>query len=61
MGTNCGPQIVNIYLYVYEYSYISSLIENDDNTNINKLQHIFRYQDDLISFLRYCAGKYFNT
>ena len=50
MGTNCGPQIANIYLYVYEYSYIYSLIENDDNTNLKKLQHIFRYQDDLITF-----------
>ena len=50
MGTNCGPQLANIYLYVYEYSYIATLIDDNDIFNLSKLQYIFRYQDDLISF-----------
>ena len=50
MGTNSGPQIANVYLHVYEHSYINTLIDNDDKSRLSKLQYIFRYQDDLISF-----------
>ena len=50
MGTNAGPQIANTYLYVYEYEYIQSLIAEDDEESLKKLEYIFRYQDDLISF-----------
>ena len=50
MGTNCGPQLANIYLFVYEYRNISTLIEDDNKSDLSKLQYIFRYQDDLISF-----------
>jgi hypothetical protein len=50
MGTNCRPQIANIYLFVYEYNYVSTLIDDNDKSNLNKLQYIFRYLDNLISF-----------
>ena len=50
MGTNSGPQIANIYLHEYEYSYIQSLIAVNDQESLKKLENIFRYQDDLISF-----------
>ena len=50
MGTNAGPQIANTYLYVYEYEYIQSLIAADDEESLKKLEYIFRYQDDLVSF-----------
>ena len=50
MGTNSAPQIANIYLHVYEYLYISNLIELGDDESLEKLTNIFRYQDDLISF-----------
>jgi hypothetical protein len=50
MGTNAGPQIANTYLHVYEYDYIKKLIENEDEDALKKLEYIFRYQDDLISF-----------
>ena len=50
MGTNAGPQVANVYLHVYEFEYIKSLIELGDEDSLMKLRNIFRYQDDLISF-----------
>ena len=50
MGTNSGPQIANVYLYVYEFNFIQSLITAGDVETLKKLKDIFRYQDDLISF-----------
>ena len=50
MGTNSGPQIANVYLHVYEYDYIQSLIVLSDEDSLRKLENIYRYQDDLISF-----------
>ena len=50
MGTNAGPQMANSYLHVYEYDYIKELIETGDEDSLKKLENIFRYQDDLISF-----------
>ena len=51
MGTNAGPQMANSYLHVYEYDYIKELIETgDEDSLLKKLENIFRYQDDLISF-----------
>ena len=50
MGTNAGPQMANSYLHVYEYDNIKELIETGDEDSLKKLEIIFRYQDDLISF-----------
>ena len=50
MGTNSGPQIANVYLYVYEFIFIQSVITSGDVETLKKLKDIFRYQDDLISF-----------
>ena len=50
MGTNCAPDLANIYLHVFEYAYIHSLIDNQNFDLAAKLSNIFRYQDDLIVF-----------
>ena len=50
MGTNAGPQVANTYLHVYEFEFIKSLIAADDQESLKKLENIFRFQDDLISF-----------
>ena len=50
MGTNSGPHIANIYLHQYEYDYFIYLYENDMKEELANLEHIFRFQDDLISF-----------
>ena len=50
MGTNCAPDLANIYLHVFEYNYIHSLIDNNNYDFAKKLSNIFRYQDDLIVF-----------
>ena len=49
MGNNAGPHIANIYLHVYEYQYISTLILNNDLVSLKSLSSIFRFQDDLLS------------
>ena len=46
MGTNCSPFLANIFLHVYEYIYIKSLVEKGDIETAKKLAQIFRYQDD---------------
>ena len=50
VGTNSGPPIANVYLFVYEYDYIQLVIGDGDAESLKKLENIFRYQDDLISF-----------
>ena len=50
MGTNCASHVANIFLHVYEKTFISQLIEEDNNEHMATLGTIFRYQDDLISF-----------
>ena len=50
MGTNCAPELANIYLRVYEYNYIHSLVNNDMLNTAAKLSNMFTFQDDLIVF-----------
>ena len=50
MGTSCTSHVANIFLHVYEKTFINQLIEEDNNEHIATLGTIFRYQDDLISF-----------
>ena len=49
MGTNAGPHVANIYLYIYEFNYIQKLIELNDKAKLLNLKNIFRFQDDLIA------------
>lgn len=48
MGSTCGPDLANLFLFAYEYQYICELINSGD-FNYSKLRFIFRYIDDLIS------------
>ena len=50
MGTNCAPYLANIFLHVYEYSYIDNCIANGDSDIPIDLNGLFRYQDDCIVF-----------
>ena len=47
MGTNSAPHMANIYLHVYEHNYIEQLKSQHKYDDLKRLQHIFRYQDDL--------------
>ena len=49
MGTNCAPFFANIFLHVYEYEYLTSLIEMGDIETAKKLAKTFRYQDDCVA------------
>ena len=49
MGTNAGPHMANIYLYIYEFDYIQELIRINDENKLLQLQNIFRFQDDLLA------------
>ena len=51
MGTNCAPHLANIFLHIYEKNYVENILSVDVNSDIlTKLENVFRYQDDLISF-----------
>ena len=49
MGTSAAPHLANIYLHVYEYDYFIKLYEEGSKDKLAKMEHIFRYQDDLLS------------
>ena len=59
MGTSCAPHIANIFLHVYEYEFIDSLIEAGDIAKAVKLKYLFRYQDDCIVFEDRDGGEHF--
>ena len=51
MGTNWAPHLANIFLHIYEKKYVEKILSTDGNSDIlKKLENVFRYQDDLISF-----------
>ena len=50
MGTNCASHLANIFLHIYEKTFICKLMEEGNIEYISKLGTIFRYQDDLINF-----------
>ena len=50
MGKNCAPDLANIYLHVFEYDYIQSLVLSGKLDVATMLSSIFRFQDDLIAF-----------
>ena len=49
MGTSAAPHVANIYLHVYEFEYFTQLYEDNRKDDLAKLEHIFRYQDDLLA------------
>ena len=49
MGTNCAPFLANIYLHVFEYDYLSKLIEQGDIITAKQLSNMYRFQDDCIA------------
>ena len=48
MGTSCAPHKAYIYLHQYEHEYFIKLYEVNKVEDLAKLEHIFRYQDDLL-------------
>ena len=49
MGTSCAPHKANIYLHQYEHEYFIKLYEANSVEELAKLEHVYRYQDDLLS------------
>jgi hypothetical protein len=49
MGTSCAPHKANIYLHQYEHEYFIKLYETNSVEELAKLEHVYRYQDDLLS------------
>ena len=47
MGTDCAPDLANLFLVSYEYQYVMNLI-NSNSPYIEKLHYIYQYIDDLI-------------
>ena len=50
MGTNCAPFLANVYLHVYEYLYLETLVKNNDLGTAQAIcNNMFRYQDDCLT------------
>ena len=56
MGTDCAPELANLFLFTYEYRYICNLIETG-STDLKRFKYIYRYIDDLITL---CDHGYFD-
>ena len=50
MGTNCAPDLANLFLHLYEHNYIDRLVRTNNTEAAQLLANMFRYQDDLIVF-----------
>jgi hypothetical protein len=51
MGTNCAPNLANLYLFTYEYEYLAHLLTQPDSMPlIEKLMLAHRYIDDVLLF-----------
>ena len=50
MGTNCAPDVANLFLYHYEHKYIDHLTQTNETDIAQALANMFRYQDDMIVF-----------
>ena len=66
MGTNAGPHVANLYLHQFENDYFNYLYINNMKGELSKLQHVFRFQDELISFndhgyLEYCINNIYQS
>ena len=46
MGTDCAPQLANLFLHSLEHKYVMQSIKKKPN-QIHKIKHIFRFIDDL--------------
>ena len=49
MGSHCGPDLANLFLFAYEYQYILGLIDKGDDYKYSKCRFMFRYIDDLLA------------
>ena len=49
MGTSATPHVTYIYLLAYEFKYFTQLYEDNRKDNLARLEHTFRYQDDLLA------------
>lgn len=48
MGTDCAPDLANLFLFSYEFTFVEDMIaENDEN--LSKLKYCSRYIDDLLA------------
>ena len=55
-GTNCASDLANIFLHVYEKTFVEKLIVDGNADYLDMLGTIFRYQDDLITFGKHIAN-----
>ena len=48
MGTDCAPFLANLFLFAYEYKWLTKKMEEKDFDVLNKFNYCFRYIDDLL-------------
>jgi hypothetical protein len=50
MGTDCAPFLANLFLYAYEFEWLSKMCKNKTYHIAHKFNKCFRYIDDLLCF-----------
>ena len=50
MGTNCAPQLVDLFLYSYESEFLDNMIRSGHRKLARSFNLCYRYIDDLIVF-----------
>ena len=48
MGTDCAPFLANLFLFAYEYKWLTKKFEAKDFDDLKKFNLCFRYIDDLL-------------
>ena len=48
MGTDCAPDLANLFLFAYKYKYIMDLIDKGKSDEPRLFRFVHRYIDDLI-------------
>ena len=48
MGTDCAPELANLFLFSYEYRFIMNMIMLGDK-DVKRFRFLYRYIDDLLS------------
>ena len=49
MGTDCAPYLANLFLFSYEFDFLTSTLKQKDFATLYKFNKCYRYIDDLLA------------
>ena len=51
MGTNCAPQVADLFLFCYEWDFMMSLSNDNQADDIDAFNSTSRYLDDILNII----------